>query len=173
MVKPAPDAPEKPDVPDAKESADKKEAKDSDDVDISKDPAAAAVLKALPCKVEDWQCWAKLADAENAKAKSASKNAIAKNLKPSAPGAPPNGGVTTTVPSTPPAPGSTAPSANTAPASTHVGPDAAALAALEREELDDLTKRATKAATGLESVRATREAQGQHLPTDIDARATK
>jgi hypothetical protein len=94
-------------------------------------------------------------------------------LKPSAPGAPPNGGVTTTVPAAPPAPGSTTPGANTAPAATHVGPDAAALAALEREELDDLTKRATKAATGLESVRATREAQGQHLPTDIDASRDK
>ena len=172
-VKPSPDTPEKPDAPEAKDSAEKKDAKDDGD-NITKDPAAAAVLKALPCKVEDWQCWAKLADAENAKTKSAAKNALAKNVKPSAPGAPPaNGGVVTNSPSSPTAPNPGTPNANSAPASIHVGPDAAALAALEREELDDLNKRATKAATGLESVRATREAQGQKLPTDIDTSRDK
>ena len=50
-----------------------------------------------------------------------------------------------------------------------MGPDAAALAALEREELDELNARASKIATGLASVRATRQSQGQQLPTDIDA----
>jgi eukaryotic-like serine/threonine-protein kinase len=167
------DAPDRPDVAEAKDPKDKSDAKDSDDEDYTKDPAAAAVLKSLPCKVEDWQCWAKLADAENAKTKAAAKNAIAKNLKPSASGAPPNGGANSAPPSAPTAPNPASPNANPAPASTHAGPDAAALAALEREELDDLNKRATKVATGIESVRATREAQGQHLPTDIDASRDK
>jgi eukaryotic-like serine/threonine-protein kinase len=162
--------PAAPAVPDATssdkpEQPEKPEAKDKDD-DITKDPAAAAILKALPCKVDDWQCWAKLAETENAKNKTGKQN-----LHSGAPAAPNAPGVRNPPV---PAPNGAAPNSAsnvpTQPAPTgHVGPDAAALAALEREELDELNARATKIATGLDSVRATRQSQGQQLPTDIDA----
>jgi eukaryotic-like serine/threonine-protein kinase len=167
VAKNVPDGPEK---PEAKEAPDKKD----DDDDISKDPAAAAVLKSLPCKVEDWQCWAKLAESENAKVKSGVDNKLAKRIAP-APGAPaapsnpkpsPNGGL---------APNTTTPTANAAPPGPSNGHtvDPAALAALEREEIDDLNKRVTKVTTSLDSIRTQRESQGQHLPTDIDASRDK
>ncbi len=163
-----------PDTPEAKEKPEAKEAPDKDD-DISKDPAAAAVLKALPCKVEDWQCWAKLAESENAKAKAGVDNKLAKRLTPSnpSPNAPRRPSAdpsnTTTAPnSAPPKPNAAPPG----PSNGHTV-DPAALAALEREEIDDLNKRVTKVSTSLDSIRAQRESQGQHLPTDIDASRDK
>jgi serine/threonine protein kinase len=168
VAKDAPETPEAKDKPEAKEAPDK-------DDDISKDPAAAAVLKSLPCKVEDWQCWAKLAESENAKAKAGVDNKLAKRLTPSnpAPNAPRN-------PSADPSNAATTPNSTpTTPNATPPGPsnghtvDPAALAALEREEIDDLNKRVTKVSTSLDSIRAQRESQGQHLPTDIDASRDK
>jgi serine/threonine-protein kinase len=158
------ETPEVPEKPEAKEAPDKK---DSDD-DITKDPAAAAVLKALPCKVEDWQCWAKLADAENAKTKSAVKDALKKsaNANPGAPVTPNSPHASPNVPA--PNAGGGSHSTPPAPSASHATPDPAALAALEREELDELNTRASKVAASLQAVRAQRESQGQHLPSDID-----
>ena len=156
---PVADASDKPDAPE------KPEAKEKDDDDISKDPAAAAILKALPCKVDDWQCWAKLAETENAKGKPGKQHLH--SGAPTSPAAPNPGNISSNDPNFNP---NAAPTQPTQPApSGHVGPDAAALAALEREELDELNARASKIATGLASVRATRQSQGQQLPTDIDA----
>jgi eukaryotic-like serine/threonine-protein kinase len=155
-------APAQPTTPQpANKSAD---ASKDDDASDAGDKAAAAVLKALPCKVEDWQCWAKLADAENAKTKSAVNNALAKKslrASPTAPNSSPN------APNANAANSALAPNSKTQP--THNAPDPAALAALEHEELDGLNARATKVAAGLESIRSKRQAQGQQLPTDIDA----
>ena len=155
VAKETPEIPEKPDA---------KEAPDKDIDEISKDPAAAAVLKALPCKVEDWQCWAKLADAENAKTKSAVKDALKKSAN-AIPGAPATPNAPHTSPNVPaPNPGGS----TSVPSASHATPDPAALAALEREELDDLNSRASKVAANLQAVRTQRESQGQPLPSDID-----
>ena len=164
--------PAAPSVPDAAssdkpEQPEKPDAKDKDD-DISKDPAAAAILKALPCKVDDWQCWAKLAETENSKNKTGKQHLHSGAPgSPAAPSAPNPGTVSSNDPNFNPNAAPTQP-AQPAAANGHVGPDAAALAALEREELDELNARATKIATSLASVRATRQSQGQQLPTDID-----
>jgi serine/threonine-protein kinase len=157
-------------APDAKDKPEAKEAPDKDD-DITNDPAAAAVLKSLPCKVEDWQCWAKLAETENNKA---GNNKLAKKFAPGtpAPNAPhtatndpnanPNNAANPSTPNNTPPP----------PSNGHTV-DPVALAALEREEIDDLNARVTKVNTSLDSIRTQRESQGQHMPTDIDASREK
>jgi len=161
VVAPAPEVKEK---PEAKEAPEK-------DTDITTDPAAAAVLKSLPCKVEDWQCWAKLAETENNKS---GNNKLAKKVAPGTP-APTTPHTATNDPNanlnnvTNPSP---APNTPPAPVNGHTV-DPVALAALEREEIDDLNKRATKVSASLDSIRTQRESQGQHMPTDIDASRDK
>jgi hypothetical protein len=124
--------------------------------------------------VEDWQCWAKLAETENAKAKNGVDNKLTKKIAPVAPtpNAPrtatndPNANLNNvTNPSTPnPTP--------PAPVNGHTV-DPVALAALEREEIDDLNRRITKVSASLDAIRTQRESQGQHMPTDIDASRDK
>jgi hypothetical protein len=161
VVAPAPEVKEK---PEAKEAPEK-------DTDITTDPAAAAVLKSLPCKVEDWQCWAKLAETENNKS---GNNKLAKKVAPGTP-APTTPHTATNDPNanlnnvTNPSP---APNTPPAPVNGHTV-DPVALAALEREEIDDLNKRATKVGATLDAIRTQRESQGQHMPTDIDASRDK
>jgi serine/threonine-protein kinase len=124
--------------------------------DGKSDPGAAA-LKALPCKVEDFQCWSKL-DASNA-AKHPAPNA---NAKRSAPPATPNSGA-----SAPPPDNSADNQTFTATKAVEGAPDPKALVAVEREEVEQLAARAAGIDASLDVIRKQQQAQGNQLPADV------
>lgn len=135
------------------------------------DPATAA-LKALPCKPSDWHCWSKLPDGTPGKS---AASAVAKSRAATAP--PPQKGFVPqeTTQQTPPL------QAAPAQPNTQPGPHAAEqaarateeqvaqLAALEHEELDQLSSDAKAVNVRVAALQKLQETQGQPPRSDVTA----
>jgi serine/threonine-protein kinase len=124
--------------------------------DGKSDPGNAA-LKALPCKVEDFQCWSKL-DSSNA----ARHPAPGVSTKHAAPPATPNTGNSSAPPD---ASGDN--QTFTATKAVEGAPDPKALVAVEREEVEQLAARTAGIDASLDVIRKQQQAQGNQLPPEV------
>ncbi len=131
--------------------------------DGKSDPGNAA-LKALPCKVEDFQCWSKL-DSANAAKHSAQPPPVV-TARPNPPATPNHSTPNHATPAPPPT-NSADNQTFTATKPVEGAPDPRALVAVEREEVEELAARAAGIDASLDVVRKQQQAQGAQLPPEI------